>query len=178
MASEFRRGGAQILRLQLIGAIPAAPGQVLLVAQEIGGVAVPVFQNGDGSVVPIGGGPAVSATRILGTYTVGGGGVAVRDVVYESSSDTVDRADANDVGTVPVIGIVESITGPTCEVAYFGELGGFAALTPNATLFLSDVPGQITETPLTEIGAISQKIGFVKNSTTIVVMIDRDFTEL
>ena len=114
-----------------------------------------------------------------GTYTCPVG-VAVRDVVYLSAADNCDLADADDSLKQPVIGIVNNKIDPTtCDVQYNGEIGGFVGLTAGVTYFLSTTPGQITVTPPSgPPGAIVQRVGFAKNTTTLVILVDRDIVIL
>lgn len=106
-------------------------------------------------------------------------GTAVRDIAYLSSSDTVEPADADDPGKQPVVGFVkDKPTTVTATVQYSGELSGFSGLTPGSTYFMSTTPGQITEVAPSALGSIVQRVGFAKNATTLVVMIDRDFVIL
>lgn len=106
-------------------------------------------------------------------------GLAVNDIVYLSSADNCDAADADDALKQPVIGFVkDKPTATSATVKYGFELGGFVGLTAGSTYFLSTAPGQITLTPPSVAGAIVQRIGFAKNSTTLVIMVDRDFVIL
>lgn len=105
-------------------------------------------------------------------------GVAVRDVVYLTGPDAVDLADADDPLKQPVIGLVRAKpTTTTAEVLYYGDLGGFTGLSPGSTYFLSTTPGQVALAPPEDPGSISQKIGFARDATTLVVFVDRDFVE-
>jgi hypothetical protein len=105
----------------------------------------------------------------------------VNDIVYLSAADAIDKADATTIATMPAIGFVASKPTPiTATLRYYGELTGFVGLTPGQTYFVDILPGQI----VVEAGAPSapgnvvQKIGFARNSTTMVVQIDRDFVSL
>jgi hypothetical protein len=105
--------------------------------------------------------------------------VAVLDVVYLSGSDEVDKADADGMGTQPVVGFVQQkMTSTTAKVQYSGELSGFSGLVAGATYYLSQTPGVIANTAPSDSGAIVQRVGVAKNATTLVVMIDRDYTIL
>jgi hypothetical protein len=106
--------------------------------------------------------------------------VAPGDVVYVTSADNIDVADANDLAKQPLIGIVRSKPGATTAIVqYYGEMSGvLLGLTAGDTLFLSETPGAPTSVAPSASGSIVQKVGFVKNATTVVIMVDRDFTEL
>lgn len=105
--------------------------------------------------------------------------VIINDVVYLSSSDTVDKADADDGSKQPVIGfVVSKPTTTTAIVRYYGELAGFGGLITGSTYYLSITPGLITATAPTIPPVIVQRVGFAKSATTLMIMIDRDFTVL
>lgn len=107
-------------------------------------------------------------------------GVVVGDAVYLSAADTVDKADADDASKQPLIGfVISKPTAVTCVVQYHGEMAGvLAGLTPGATYYLTATPGVISTVAPTVSGNIVQKVGFARNATTLVVFVDRDFTEL
>lgn len=136
------------------------------------------------------------------SWTVGGGGgggsgvavdsaslyscpatVAVRDVVYLSAADAVDKADADDPAKFPAIGfVVTKPSATTCTVRYAGELGGFSGLTLGSTYYSATTPGGIARVGdgdfPTALGSVVQELGFARNATTLAVVIDRDFTIL
>lgn len=123
--------------------------------------------------IPFGGGSGPPVNT--GTY-VADPSCNLLDIVYLQSSDTVAPADADDAGKQPVIGFVKQFVVPgTASVQYGGELSGFSGLIAGATYYMSVTPGQISDTPPTNPGDIIQRVGFAKNSTTLVVMVDRDF---
>ncbi len=107
--------------------------------------------------------------------------IAVGDAVFLKSADTIGLADANGVTKQPVIGVVAAIDGPYITVRYHGELNCFSGLTPGATYYLSEtgVSGStITSTPPTNPGSIVQRLGFARNATTLMIIVDRDYIEL
>lgn len=115
------------------------------------------------------------ATGSVGTYTCDAS-VTVGNVVYLSGANMVARADADDVLSQPVIGIVSSKSSITqALVKYNGEMDIFTGLVPGSTYFLSLAPGEFTTIAPSSQGSIVQKIGFAKNTTTLVVLIDRDY---
>ena len=99
--------------------------------------------------------------------------VAVGDAVFISGSDAVDRADASSAATSPAFAIVRAKpTTTTCLIQSSGEVDAYGGLIVGATYFLSDsTPGGITDTaPIG--GSTQQPLGFARNSTTLVVLID------
>lgn len=136
----------------------------------------PSANDGSFSFMPI---PTPIADGVTGSYTTDAS-VQVLDVVYLSGPDTVAQSDADDPGKQPVIGFVQAKSSTTqATVQYNGEISGFIGLIPNATYFLSQVPGQITNNvDAYPLGAVVQKVGFAKDSTTLVIMVDRDYTVL
>ena len=129
---------------------------------------------------------ALSVTEADNSYVPQGGdtytcdsGLAVRDAVYLSGADAVAKADADGSGTQPLIGFVSSKpTATTCIVKYSGELGGFTGLTTGVNYYLSETPGEITTTAPSSSGSIVQKVGFARNTTTLVIFVDRDYIEI
>jgi hypothetical protein len=102
-------------------------------------------------------------------------GAAVGDAVALSAADTVILADADNASARPAIGIVASKPTPTtCVLRYAGELGGFTGLTPGATYYLSTTPGAIQTPTPTGAGVLSQVIGDARNTTTLVIDIERN----
>lgn len=105
--------------------------------------------------------------------------VAVLDVVYLSSADNVDKADADDASKRPLVGfVVTKPTTTTATVLYYGELDGFVGLTPGSTYYLSATPGQVTDVAPSASGNIIQRVGFARSTTKLVLMIDRDYVEI
>lgn len=106
--------------------------------------------------------------------------VSVGDAVYGTGPDSVDRAQANSISTVPAIGFVlAKPTTTTASVQYFGEVAGFSGLSTGSTYYLSDtVAGGITTTAPSTTGFIVQKVGFAKDSTTLVAVVNREFVQL
>lgn len=98
------------------------------------------------------------------------------DVVYLLNADQVAPADSDDHLKQPVIGFVkQKLTDTTCKVQYSGELSSFSDLIAGATYYLWTTPGQISTVPPSDEGNIIQRVGFAKNATTMVVMVDRDY---
>lgn len=132
-------------------------------------------------------------TLIVGIVTGGGGGgstdvvedpvvyscpagLAIRDLVYLTGANSVDKADADNPGTFPAVGFVSAKPSPlTCRVQYGGKIGGFVGLLPNATYHASIVPGEITATPSLAPGDVIQRIGWARDPNNLIITIDRDF---
>ena len=106
--------------------------------------------------------------------------VSVNDAVYSNGSNSVDRAKADSISTMPALGFVLSKpTSTTAVIQYYGEIGGFIGLTPGVTYYVSDsVIGGITSTVPVAIGSTVQKVGFAKNSTTMVSVATREAVTL
>jgi hypothetical protein len=106
-------------------------------------------------------------------------GVMLHDFVYMASNDTIGRAQANSTSTCPAVGLVINITGSVATVQYSGEVNMFSGLTEGATYYLSPSSTGGTETPSSAVsGQVVQKIGFAKDTNTLVLMIDRDIVVL
>lgn len=104
--------------------------------------------------------------------------VAVGDAVYLSASDTVDQANATAEATMPCVGVIISKpTAITCVVVMVGSIPGYVGLTPVATYFVGLVAGTLVSTVVGyPTGSVVQRIGYARNSTTLIVNIDRDYT--
>jgi hypothetical protein len=147
-----------------------AQGSVLLMSDGV--------SNWDVVAEYAGPGPASAASTVQGDLYACLASVSVRDAVYLSAADTVDKADADGVGTQPLIGfVVSKPTTTTCRVIYYGEIPGFSGLTIGVNYFLSETAGGITITAPTVGGSIIQKVGFARSATTLVIFIDRDYFE-
>lgn len=122
--------------------------------------------------------PVVVGTN-AGAYSTAPNDGAVLDVVYLTAPDTVAPADNDDPPKQPVIGFIQQRLGPTSVIVqYAGELPGFSGLVSGATYFLGAAPGTITAVAPTVSPSTLQRIGFAKDSSTLVIFIDRDFVVL
>jgi hypothetical protein len=101
-------------------------------------------------------------------------GVTVGDAVYISGSDAVSQANATDVSTSPALGFVRfKPTATTCIVQSYGDLSEFAGLIAGDTYYLDDsAAGAITNTAPSTSGTTVQPVGFARNGTTLVIIID------
>ena len=98
--------------------------------------------------------------------------------MYLSGSNTVGLANATDA-TKLAIGIVLSKSSSTqCVVQLEGENSSFSGLTIGVVYYLGLTDGIMTTVAPTSNGNIVQKLGFAKNSTTLVIEIDEDFIQL
>lgn len=106
--------------------------------------------------------------------------VAVNDAVYLSAADTVDKASATAIATAPAIGfVISKPSAVTCLVKMSGSVSGFVGLSVGLTYYLDTVTGGITSSVGGFVpGNVVQEIGFARNTTTLVAVIDRDFTVL
>jgi len=105
-------------------------------------------------------------------------GVAVRDVVYLSSADTVDRADASALATMPAFGVVAALDFPAAGQALVKRIGtvtGFAGLSANDIYVQSTTPGTILPEGSGDpafpsvAGEVIQSIGQAINATDLAV---------
>lgn len=129
--------------------------------------------------------PLTSDVAAVGALTAGlynsASDVGVTNVVYLSASDTVAKARANGMATMPVLGFVSAKpTATTATVVQDGDLGGFSGLVPGAIYFASaTTAGGITaDANSIPAGGVVQKLGRARNSTTLVLDVDSDFVEL
>jgi len=100
------------------------------------------------------------------------GTVTVNDIVYLDSDSILKQASNDDSNKLPIFGIVNAkVTSNTCTVQVYGERTGFSGLTPGSTYYLS-TDGGITNTPPTTSGTTVVPIGFSKNSSTLVILIN------
>lgn len=109
-------------------------------------------------------------------YTNAVGGVAIGDVVYVSANDTVAKADVDGVGTMPPIGVVQSLDGDSaCYVVHSGGIAtGLYSLTANTQYYLSTAAGGLSTTPGLQGKAFL--VGIAINAVDLLVCcIPRDF---
>lgn len=98
--------------------------------------------------------------------------------VYIVEGNTVGRANAAMEGHYPAIGVVHSLLSPgICRIQYVGELTGFTNLKVGETYYLCGHTGYFM-TQLEPDLFVSQKIGWARNATTMVLNIDRDMVRL
>jgi len=149
------------------------------VSADVGGLHMMAVRASKLTVyVDVGTSSGSSPVAQAGVYTLGSPAL-VGAVVYLTSADTVDLASAS--GTtphVPAIGVIRSLqTHTSAVVATSGEVGGYVGLTPGAVYYLSpSTAGElVTPAPLVS-GQRVQRIGFARNSTTLVVDMDLEVT--
>lgn len=120
----------------------------------------------------------VGGTGAEGIYNTNAG-IKLWDVVYLSGSDTINKASSDNPSFEPVVGFVSAINlNNTATVRYNGEISGFSGLQIGQKYYIGSTPGTITVDPPSDSGQTLQKVGFAKNSTTLVIIIDLDFTVL
>jgi hypothetical protein len=100
--------------------------------------------------------------------------VAIGDIIYLSGVDTIAKASAFSLATMPSIGLVYAKpTTTSAVVIYEGELSVFTGLIPGTRYYASVVAGQIV--PPGDVnfpsvtGNVLQDIGLARNSTTLVI---------
>ena len=125
------------------------------------------LRSWNGSVEAVIGGAPVG---LIGIYTCSPS-VVIGDVVSVVGASIVAKADATILGLRPVIGIVVNKTDPTTAVVQlYGEVGVFVGLLPGQLYFLSQVPGQITNTLAGfNPGDTVQLVGVAKDTTTLTL---------
>jgi len=117
-------------------------------------------------------------------------GVAVRDLVYQKSDGTVDKASATTVATSILAGFVEQLDVPTsgqAVVRYLGDLEGFTGLTVGDIYILGQTTGSIVRETDTgsgdypdqspQSGHTRYKVGLAATSSKLWVDISRGFDE-
>ena len=112
-------------------------------------------------------------------------GVALGDLVTIVSPDTVGKANATLIATMPAIGFVNSFVGATqLTIVMVGTRGGFVGLVPGTSYYVDNaVPGGITSNvangnpgdPFVT-GNVIQKIGVAINPTTMLVAMGSEDT--
>ncbi len=109
-----------------------------------------------------------------------GGALTVGDSVYIASDGDVEVTDANNATTTKAIGIVVSVAdssggvttavaGDMVTVVVEGPVGGFSGLTPNATQWVSETAGEVTETEPSGAGTFSYAIGYAEAADRLYV---------
>ena len=92
------------------------------------------------------------------------------EVVRVSGANTVDKAEATGVGTMPVFGIAldNANGGEQMRVLTSGVVRNTAwSFTAGAELYADLAPGTITETPPSAMGEVRQKVGIALTSESI-----------
>lgn len=100
--------------------------------------------------------------------------VAIRDVVYISSSGKVSPASADIEASSRAMGLAVSAAAASVAVSVrcAGILSGFSSLTPGARYFLSaSTPGAITSTPPSGASDAIVQVGFAKSATELDLQI-------
>jgi len=131
------------------------------------------------------GSAAAGLPEVIRNYT---GGVQIRDVVYQKSDGTVDRADASSITTAETaIGLVIAIDDPgagECRVRLHGDMDGFTGLTVGGLYVLASSPGQIVRVDDTGNpnypgpGHALREVGNAVSTTKLFIEPGRDFEVL
>ncbi|HET6456419.1 MAG TPA: hypothetical protein VFI02_18605 [Armatimonadota bacterium] len=109
-------------------------------------------------------------------------GVAAGMSVYQTAANAVDKADNGSIATMPCVGVVLSKPTPTtCLVTRQGIVNGYPPFTfiPKETYYVG-TNGSIVNSlgvPTTP-GVVVHEVGFAKNDTSLVVVLDADHTVL
>jgi hypothetical protein len=109
-------------------------------------------------------------------------GVGVGNAVYQTGPNSVDQADNGSSATMPCVGVVLSKPTPTtCLATRQGIVNGYPALTfiPKE-LYYVGTSGSIVSGPGVPItpGTVVHEVGFAKTETSLIVVLDQDFTVL
>ena len=113
--------------------------------------------------------PLASITSPVILSGLTGVGLALGEAVYISASDTVTKAQADSVATMPSVGIVSKLS--PLEITVVGKVMGLTGITPGATYYVSQTtPGVITTTPPTATTHVIQSVALGLNTTTVVVL--------
>jgi len=112
-------------------------------------------------------------------YANAANAVAVGDVVYISAADTVAKADVDGAGTLPPIGVVQSLDGSeACYVVHSGGIAtGLSSLVPGVQYFLSDTVGAMLDTPGVEGKAFLVGVA-IKTTDLLVICIPVDLNSV
>jgi len=104
-------------------------------------------------------------------------GATVGQLATIITSDTVGLATSN--GVFPAIGFIASMPSTSQAILqYDGEINGFTGLIAGETYFLGPTPGGVTSTPTLSPGFIVQQVGIAKDSATMIIKIDINYTLL
>ena len=148
-----------------------------------GGASTVLTNDGAGNLTWLAaGGGGTADGVILPTSFTCPTGVSVRDAVYITGDDAVDKADASNPAERPARGFVASKpTAVTCKMQTSGEMTGFSGLVAGDAYVLDVTSGNIVDVSATSgfaTGSIIQHIGWARNTTTLVIELDDEFTVL
>lgn len=114
-------------------------------------------------------GKPVGANTLTSAYTCQPT-VNLYDAVYLSGDDTVDKASAADILTMPALGVVVDRPNPTTAVvAYGGDVLGLVGLQVGKVYYVDTVAGNLTVTAPTAAGSYLQPIARAVTSSRLVV---------
>jgi hypothetical protein len=147
----------------------------------------PLVLNG-GQIEQLQSGDTLSNVEFLQLTNGNAGSLVIGEPVYASGNDQVDKARANAVGTVNVIGLVADTsisTGVTGGIQTDGVLtattgqwdtvaGTSGGLTANTIYYLSSsTAGRITSTAPTTAGEFVQQIGIAISTTELKIKFEQ-----
>jgi hypothetical protein len=98
------------------------------------------------------------------------GSIAAGDLVnvFDSSGPKVRKADATTAGKEAIGFVLSAFSDAETALVYFeGNITGLSGLTPGTRYYLSSTAGQMTATPLTATGNVSQYVGMATSTTTL-----------
>lgn len=117
----------------------------------------------DLSLLPSGTGPANKVIECTENLAAG----AIVNI-YNSSGEKVRNADADSAGKQAHGYVLEAYTSGDPATVYFeGTIDGFTSLTPGAYQYLSATAGELTATPPTGAGVLSQIVGVAISDTEV-----------
>ncbi len=104
------------------------------------------------------------------------GAIADRDCLYINSSGRVDLADADAAVSSQVCGFAKNSAttqGDPVDVASYGILDGFSALTIGSRYYLSGTAGDISDSIPVGAGQTIVQVGYAKSATELMIMIQQ-----
>lgn len=115
----------------------------------------------------------VSATAAIDDVYTADDDLIIRDAVYISAADNVNKASAAAAGTAQLLGFATAAALDTTSVNVrkFGILTGFSGLTAGSRYYLSATAGLITATIPTATGNTVVQAGYAKSATVLDIQI-------
>lgn len=104
-------------------------------------------------------------------------GVIVGDAVYITDTNKVDKASASSIATSKCIGFVQEFdVDGLATITLAGPANIVVGLQSGDRYFLSETPGQITQTPPTTSGSVIVHVGDAIEPHKLVVGLSRTYT--
>lgn len=104
--------------------------------------------------------------------------VQIGDAVYQTGIDSVDKVDCTDIMKMPCVGVVERKVGVgVCVVVQSGNvINPGWSFTTKLTYHAGPGGTIVSAAALPSVpGTVVQEIGYAKDATTFVVVLDRDW---